>query len=272
MIDRRKRTWMPSAGRSSCFFFLFSTSSSNNFRFAFLALKVASQTFTWKISICSAKSITFSAAHLAESSLRRELARGPLFQVLHGSCSWLNWKCSAFPSAGFVRRLERLSLKVRLGPQSYPIWLTRSKPSTWKHFCKNLLLQQLFSSWWPYQRIALYCFPLLWKEDVLVASKNIHELTSCWTLCSILGNILVWLSMVAGNKNINRNAKPIGNVFRNLGAETYMYVASSLEKSCQKIQFLQKAFPCEKFIYEVWKYRKEKHWKCFLRSWAMIIF
>ena len=57
--------------------------------------------------------------------------------------------------------------------------------------------------------------------------------------------------MVAENKNINRNAKSIGNVFRNLGAETYMYVASSLEKSCQKIQFLQKVFPCEKFIYEV---------------------
>ena len=55
-IDRQRRMWTPSAGlgRSSwlSFFFL---RLSNNFKFAFLALKVASQAFPWKISICSAK-------------------------------------------------------------------------------------------------------------------------------------------------------------------------------------------------------------------------
>ena len=86
-------------------FFLSSSSSSNKFRFGFLALKVASQAFTWKISICLAKSITVFAAHLAESSLQGELACGPLFGVLHRSCSWLSLKTSALSSAGFVRRL-----------------------------------------------------------------------------------------------------------------------------------------------------------------------
>ena len=80
--------------------------SSENYRFAFLPLKVACQAFTWKISICSAKLITFFAARLAESSPRGELACGPLIEVLHRSCSWLNQKRSALPSAGFVRRLE----------------------------------------------------------------------------------------------------------------------------------------------------------------------
>ena len=69
--------------------FFFSTSSSNNFSFAFLALKVDS--FYLKdfdlLGKLKEKSITFFAAHLAESSLRGELAWGPLFQVLHGSCS-----------------------------------------------------------------------------------------------------------------------------------------------------------------------------------------
>ena len=52
------------------FFFSFSTSS-NNLRFAFLALKVASQAFTWNISICSAK-----INHALRCSLSRELATG----------------------------------------------------------------------------------------------------------------------------------------------------------------------------------------------------
>ena len=53
-INGRRRTWTPSAGRWSCFSFLFQRSP-NNFRFAFLALKVASQAFTQKISISWAK-------------------------------------------------------------------------------------------------------------------------------------------------------------------------------------------------------------------------
>ena len=41
------------------------------------------------------KEITLSAAHFAESSLRRELVCGPLTEVLHHSWSWLNWTESA---------------------------------------------------------------------------------------------------------------------------------------------------------------------------------
>ena len=127
--DRRRRVWTPYAGRSSCFFFFFrfSASSSNNSRFAFLALKVASQGFTWKILICSSKInhvLRCSLSGELARSLRGELTCGPLFEVLHRSCScsWLNRKSSALPSAGFVRRLESLSWKVRLGLQSYSIW------------------------------------------------------------------------------------------------------------------------------------------------------
>ena len=35
------------------------------------------------------KAITFFAAHLAESSLREELACGPVIELLHRSCNWL---------------------------------------------------------------------------------------------------------------------------------------------------------------------------------------
>ena len=76
MTDRRRRAWTPSWGRSS-FFFRFSASSSNNFRFAFLALKAASQGFTWKILMCSSK-----INHVLLCSLSGELACGPLFEVL----------------------------------------------------------------------------------------------------------------------------------------------------------------------------------------------
>ena len=68
------------------------------------------------------KAITFFAARFAESSLRGELACGLMIEVLHCSCRWLNRKSSAFPSAGFVRRLKSLHWKVRLSPRSYSIW------------------------------------------------------------------------------------------------------------------------------------------------------
>ena len=127
-IDRRRRTWTPPAGRSGCLFFFF-LPSSNNFRFAFLALNVAIQAFSWKISICPAKS-----NHVLRCSLSGELACG---QVPSSCCIaaaadlQLNRKSSALPSAGFVRRLESWSWKVRLGPQSYSICLCWSK---WKFF------------------------------------------------------------------------------------------------------------------------------------------
>ena len=54
-----------------CFVFFFSLRSSKNFRLAFLALNVSRQYFTWKISICSAKS-----NHVLHCSLSGELASG----------------------------------------------------------------------------------------------------------------------------------------------------------------------------------------------------
>ena len=57
--------------RSIGLFFFFFVRSSKNFRFAFLALNVSSQYFTWKISICSAKS-----NHVLRCSLSGELATG----------------------------------------------------------------------------------------------------------------------------------------------------------------------------------------------------
>ena len=102
------------------FFFL---RSSKNFRFAFLALNVSSQYFTWKILICSAKS-----NHVLRCSLSGELATGRA-RLRTGDwvassqvqLTWVNRKSSALPSVGFVPRLESRSWKVRLGLQSYSI-------------------------------------------------------------------------------------------------------------------------------------------------------
>ena len=60
-------------------------------------MKVASQAFTWKISICSAK-----INHVPRCSLCGELTThlqcGPLIEVLHRSCSWLYRKSSTLPA------------------------------------------------------------------------------------------------------------------------------------------------------------------------------
>ena len=50
-----------------------------------------------------------------ESSLQGELACGPLIEVLHRSCSSLNRKSSAFPSAGFAQA-RNSELKSLPGP------------------------------------------------------------------------------------------------------------------------------------------------------------
>ena len=114
-VDRRRRTWTPSAGRSSCFF-LFSTSSSNNFRFAFLALKVASQAFTWKNSICSAK-----INHVLHCSLSRELATGRarLRTTVRGAASQLQLtepKEQRVAQRGLCAQAWKSELKSSPGP------------------------------------------------------------------------------------------------------------------------------------------------------------
>ena len=71
-IDERSTEADASAFRRSIrLFFVFFLWSSKNFRFAFLALNVSSQYFTWNISICSAKS-----NHVLRCSLSEELATG----------------------------------------------------------------------------------------------------------------------------------------------------------------------------------------------------
>ena len=128
-IDERSTEADVSAFRRSiglfCFFVFFFLRSSENFRFAFLALNVSSQYFTWKISICSAKS-----NHVFRCSLSGELATGRARlrtsdRVAESQLQLtsVNRKSSAFSSAGFVRRLESRSWKVRLGLQSYSICL-----------------------------------------------------------------------------------------------------------------------------------------------------
>ena len=115
-IDARTsdwRRWDVSAFRRSIrlfFFCLFFLRSSKNFRFAFLALNVSSQYFTWKISICSARSNHF-AAHLAESSLREELTCGSVIELLHRSCNWLKLTERA---ARFQRGLRAQARKSEL--------------------------------------------------------------------------------------------------------------------------------------------------------------
>ena len=105
------------------FFVCFFLRSSKNFRFAFPALNVSSQAFTWKISICSAKS-----NHVLRCSLSGELATGRARLLTRDrvaasqlQLTLVNRKSSAFSSAGLVGRLESRSWKVRLGQQSYSI-------------------------------------------------------------------------------------------------------------------------------------------------------
>ena len=81
-IDERSTEADVSAFRRSIGLFVFFLRSSKNFRFAFLALNVSSQSFTWKISICSAKS-----NHVLRCSLSGELATG--------ACLWTGDRVAA---------------------------------------------------------------------------------------------------------------------------------------------------------------------------------
>ena len=88
--DRSTEADVNALGRSiELFFFFFfprSSTSSNNFRFAFLTLKVASQSFYLKDKICSAK-----INHVLRCSLSRELAtrRASLRTAVRGAASQL---------------------------------------------------------------------------------------------------------------------------------------------------------------------------------------
>ena len=115
-IDRRRRTWTPSAGQSSWVFFFFFLRSSNNFRFAFRAFKVASQAFTWNISICSRK-----INHVLRCLLRRELitGRARLRTADRGAASQLQLtelKEQLVAQRGLRAQARKLELKSLPGP------------------------------------------------------------------------------------------------------------------------------------------------------------
>ena len=70
-IDRRRWTWMPSAGRSSCFFFFFQRSFLTTSDLRFLLWKYLAKLLLERFRSAWQKSITFFAARFA-----RELATG----------------------------------------------------------------------------------------------------------------------------------------------------------------------------------------------------
>ena len=126
-------------------------------------MKAASLAFTWKILICSAK-----INHVLRCSLSGQLACGPLFEVLHRSCSWLNRKSSALPSVGFVRRLESPSWKVRLGLQFYSICLYNNL------IRKNNIVKRK-TLFWPYLVMICHFQETASQENVEVPNIEIAE-------------------------------------------------------------------------------------------------
>ena len=121
---------MPSAGRSSCFFFLFSTSSPNKFKFAFLALKVASQAYTWKISICLAK-----IDHVFRCSLSGELTTkgARLRTAVRGAASQLQLtepKEQRVAQRGLCAKAWKSELKSSPGPAILFDMLSVSRPGS----------------------------------------------------------------------------------------------------------------------------------------------
>ena len=88
-IDERSTEADVSAFRSPIGLFFFFLRSSKNFRFAFIALNVSNQSFTWKISICSAKSNHVLRCSLSGELATEDLACGPVIELLHRSCNWL---------------------------------------------------------------------------------------------------------------------------------------------------------------------------------------
>ena len=86
-IDERS-TWAPSEGRSGCFFFFF-YDRLRTLDLCLLLWMYLTSLLLERFRSARPKAITFFAAHLAESSLREDLACGPVVELLHRSCNWL---------------------------------------------------------------------------------------------------------------------------------------------------------------------------------------
>ena len=192
MINRQ-RTWTPSAGRSSCFFFFF-LRSSDNLRFAFRALKVASQAFTWKISICSAK-----INHVFRCSLSGELATGRarLRTAIQGAASELQLT-ELKEQRGLRAQARKSELKSLSGPAILlDMSLTHTLYLSIHYRIKTNLKPFLSFSHSPHQRFALtgtdqtktrhskenYCTHKDWSQGVKPCTNNIYTLGGNYLCC-----------------------------------------------------------------------------------------
>ena len=111
--DRRRRKWAPSVGRSGCFFSYYRL---RNLDLRFLLWMYLASILLERFRSARQNAITFFAAHLAESSLREELATrraryaksslreelacGPVIELLYRSCNWrkLTERAARFPA------------------------------------------------------------------------------------------------------------------------------------------------------------------------------
>ena len=140
------------------FYFSFFNDRPTTLDLRFLLWKYLAKLLLERSRSARQKTITWFAACFAESSPKGELACGPLIEVLHMhcSCSWLSRKTSTLPSAGFVRRLESRSWKVRLGQRSYSIWVWLCYIAFSFYFVKKML-QNVFQAHRRLKRILFGC-------------------------------------------------------------------------------------------------------------------
>ena len=83
MIDRGGRERLPQVDRAVFFFY----DRLRTLDLRFLLRMYLASILLERVRSARQKAITFSAAHLAESSLREELACGPVIELLHRSCN-----------------------------------------------------------------------------------------------------------------------------------------------------------------------------------------
>ena len=88
-IDERSTEADVSAFRRSIGLFFFFYDRLRTWDLRFLLWMYLASILLERIRSARQKAITFFAAHSAESSLREELACGPVIELLHRSCNWL---------------------------------------------------------------------------------------------------------------------------------------------------------------------------------------
>ena len=99
-IDERSTEADVSAFRRSIWLFFFFYDRLRTLDLRFLLWMYLASILLERFQSAQQKAITFFAAHLAESSLREELACGPPIELLHRSCNWLKLteRAARFPA------------------------------------------------------------------------------------------------------------------------------------------------------------------------------